>query len=57
MCLPDGKCARAFGDCGIGTWQMAINRTNSASGKLTLPRILEGFCIGGGSGGSRFILK
>ena len=43
MCLPDGKRARAFGDCGFGTWQMAINRTRSASGKLTLHRILEGF--------------
>lgn len=26
---------KSIWDCGIGTWQMAINRTNSASGKLT----------------------
>lgn len=43
MCLLDGKHTRAFGDCGFGTWQMAISRTKSASGKLTLHRILESF--------------
>jgi len=43
VCLPDGKRARAFADCGFGTWQMAINRAKSASGKLTVHGILEGF--------------